>query len=48
MAEGSVFEKAGVNFSHVKGDALPASATAQRPELHGRSFGDGRFIGCTS
>lgn len=38
MAEGSVFEKAGVNFSHVKGDALPASATAQRPELQGRSF----------
>ncbi|OUS05579.1 coproporphyrinogen III oxidase [Gammaproteobacteria bacterium 42_54_T18] len=35
---GTVYEKAGVNFSHVFGDGLPASATAQRPELAGRSF----------
>ncbi|MGV6826573.1 MAG: coproporphyrinogen III oxidase, partial [bacterium] len=35
---GNVFEKAGVNFSHVYGEGLPASATAQRPELSGRSF----------
>ena len=35
---GVVYEKAGVNFSHVFGDGLPASATAQRPELAGRSF----------
>lgn len=35
---GPVFEKAGVNFSHVLGDQLPASATAARPELAGRSF----------
>ena len=28
----------GVNFSHVHGDAMPASATAHRPELAGRSF----------
>jgi len=35
---GRVFEQAGVNFSHVMGDKLPASATAQRPELAGRSF----------
>jgi coproporphyrinogen III oxidase len=35
---GAVFEKAGVNFSHVQGDALPASASAARPELAGRSF----------
>ena len=35
---GDVYEKAGVNFSHVFGDGLPASATAQRPELAGRSF----------
>lgn len=38
MEEGKVFEKAGVNFSHVHGDKLPASATAARPELAGRSF----------
>ena len=33
-----MFEKAGINFSHVHGGQLPASATAQRPELAGRSF----------
>ncbi len=38
LENGHVFEKAGVNFSHVFGDGLPASATAQRPELAGRSF----------
>lgn len=35
---GEVFEQAGVGFSHVFGGALPASATAARPELSGRSF----------
>jgi coproporphyrinogen III oxidase len=35
---GAVFEKAGVNFSHVFGASLPNSATAARPELGGRSF----------
>jgi coproporphyrinogen III oxidase len=38
IEEGETFEKAGVNFSHVSGNALPASATALRPELAGRSF----------
>lgn len=38
LAKGKVFEQAGVNFSHVHGDKLPASATAQQPELVGRSF----------
>ncbi len=38
LENGRVFEKAGVNFSHVHGDALPPSATAARPELAGRSF----------
>src|SRR3990167_1093005 len=38
MGRGQVFEKAGVNFSHVFGDALPSSATAARPELAGRRF----------
>ncbi|MFT6956766.1 MAG: coproporphyrinogen III oxidase [Halieaceae bacterium] len=38
LANGAVFEKAGVNFSHVMGVSLPASASAARPELAGRSF----------
>ncbi len=38
LEEGAVFEKAGINFSHVHGGQLPASATAHRPELAGRSF----------
>ncbi len=38
LEDGAVFEKAGINFSHVHGGQLPASATAQRPELAGRSF----------
>ncbi len=38
LAEGAVFEKAGVNFSHVQGAALPPSASASRPELAGRRF----------
>ncbi|BAO43346.1 oxygen-dependent coproporphyrinogen oxidase [Thiolapillus brandeum] len=38
LEDGPVFEKAGVNFSHVHGDQLPGSATAARPELAGRSF----------
>ncbi|WP_456447018.1 oxygen-dependent coproporphyrinogen oxidase [Thiolapillus sp.] len=38
LEDGMVFEKAGVNFSHVHGDRLPGSATAARPELAGRSF----------
>ncbi len=38
MEEGAVFEKAGINFSHVFGNELPPSATASRPELAGRHF----------
>lgn len=38
LSEGTVFEKAGINFSQVQGDRLPPSATAQRPELTGRGF----------
>lgn len=38
LSQGAVFEQAGVNFSHVFGDQLPASATAHRPELAGRTF----------
>jgi coproporphyrinogen III oxidase len=38
LHDGDVFEKAGVNFSEVSGDSLPASATAHRPELAGRNY----------
>jgi len=38
LTNGHIFEQAGVNFSHVSGSELPASATAHRPELTGRSF----------
>ncbi|MDO4998199.1 MAG: oxygen-dependent coproporphyrinogen oxidase [Neisseria sp.] len=38
LKNGQVFEQAGVNFSHVKGKAMPASATAHRPELAGAPF----------
>ena len=38
LTKGSAFEQAGVNFSIVHGDNMPASATALRPELAGRSF----------
>lgn len=38
LTDGAVFEKAGVNFSHVMGEGLPPSASASRPELAGRSY----------
>ena len=38
IINGNVFEKGGVNFSHVRGTQLPSSATELRPELKGRSF----------
>ena len=38
IANGDVIEKGGVNFSHVMGDKLPPSATAERPELAGGRF----------
>ena len=38
LEDGEVLERAGVNFSHVAGNALPPSASASRPELAGRSF----------
>jgi coproporphyrinogen III oxidase len=38
LSDGTVFEQAGVNFSHVFGEQLPASATAHRPELAGRHW----------
>ncbi|WP_194756514.1 oxygen-dependent coproporphyrinogen oxidase [Aliidiomarina indica] len=38
LRHGAVIEQGGVNYSHVFGEAMPASATAHRPELAGRSF----------
>jgi coproporphyrinogen III oxidase len=38
LADGPVFEKAGVAFSHVRGTTLPPSATAHRPELAGQPW----------
>ncbi len=38
ISGGDVFDKAGVNFSHVHGSQLPPSASASRPELAGRGF----------
>ena len=38
LRDGAVFEQAGAGFSHVQGRNLPPSATAQRPDLAGRSF----------
>lgn len=38
LQDGIIFERAGVNFSHVFGNILPPSATLQRPELAGRQF----------
>ncbi len=38
IEEGKLFERGGVNFSHVMGDKLPPSATAHRPELAGRRW----------
>ena len=35
---GQFFERGGIGFSDVSGDALPPSATAARPELNGRGF----------
>ena len=38
IEDGALFERGGVNFSHVLGASLPPSASAGRPELAGRGF----------
>jgi coproporphyrinogen III oxidase len=38
LEEGALLERAGVGFSHVRGPALPPSATQHRPELAGAPF----------
>jgi len=38
LENGGFFERAGIGFSDVAGDALPPSASAARPQLAGRGF----------
>jgi coproporphyrinogen III oxidase len=38
IEEGRVLERGGVNFSHVRGERLPPSATASRPGIAGRAW----------
>jgi coproporphyrinogen III oxidase len=38
LSNGQVFERGGVNFSHVSGFQLPPTASAKRPELANREF----------
>lgn len=38
LSKGGVFEQAGVGFSHIFGDEMPAAATKNRPELAGKRF----------
>ena len=38
LNDGDIIEQGGVNFSHVRGTSMPASATVNRPDLAGRSF----------
>ncbi|MCK9684273.1 oxygen-dependent coproporphyrinogen oxidase [Scleromatobacter humisilvae] len=38
IEDGALIERGGCNFSHVKGQTLPPSATAARPELAGAAF----------
>ncbi len=38
MADGAVFEKGAVNFSHIMGTQLPSTATSRHPQLSGSPF----------
>jgi coproporphyrinogen III oxidase len=38
LEEGNVFERAGIGFSHVKGNKLPPAATLAHPEAAGRAW----------
>jgi coproporphyrinogen III oxidase len=38
IEDGELFERGGVNFSHVFGSSMPPSASASRPHLAGRAF----------
>ena len=43
ISGGKIMEKGGINFSDVRGNELPPSATLNRPELGGSKF---RAMGC--
>ncbi|WGL97479.1 oxygen-dependent coproporphyrinogen oxidase [Arsenophonus sp. aPb] len=38
LKDGTIFEQAGVNFSHISGEQLPTSASENRPLLAGRRY----------
>ncbi len=38
IENGQVFEKGAVNFSHIKGDSLPATARSSRSQIAGKPF----------
>ncbi len=38
LCDGALFERVGINFSHVHGASLPPAATARKPELAGCGF----------
>ena len=38
LEEGNIFERAGIGFSHVRGNKLPPAATAAHPEAAGRGW----------
>jgi coproporphyrinogen III oxidase len=38
LCDGSIFERAAVNFTQARGDALPQAASGRHPELSGRAF----------
>ena len=38
LCQGAIFEQAGVNFSHIRGDRLPTAATVHRPTLAGCKY----------
>ena len=38
LEDGEHIERSGVNFSHARGEAMPAAATERRPELAGRAY----------
>ena len=38
FTDGCVFEKGGVNFSHIKGESMPASASQRRSDIAGRRY----------